>query len=56
MTKKNNTPFGSLFSPELREVTSRLRDVEPELTEIIEADDQDDQTTERGGNHEKENE
>jgi len=36
--KKDNTPFGSLFSPEFREVVKRLRDWEPEIEAVIEAD------------------
>lgn len=35
MTKKNNTPFGSLFSPEFREVANRLKDKESELIAIL---------------------
>jgi len=35
MTKKIDRPNGVFISPELREVISRLRDVEPELQEIV---------------------
>jgi hypothetical protein len=35
MRKKNNTPNGSLFSPEMKEVLRRLKTKEPEVDEII---------------------
>lgn len=39
--KKDNTPSGSLFSPELRETLKRLRDRPPELEAIVDRDTDD---------------
>jgi excisionase family DNA binding protein len=37
-SKKNNTPNGALFSPEFKEVISRLKRREPELDEVVKRD------------------
>ena len=35
MSKKNNQRCGTLFSPELQEITRRLKDKDPLLDEIV---------------------